>query len=126
LMARRITRRRHVVLSGGLHPEYVQTVRTYVTHVDEGGAPMDIVPVGADNATDPAAVAERVTPDTAAIVVGYPNFFGCVEDLAALKKIAAERGALLVTATAEPYALSVLKAPGSFGADIAVGEGQAL
>ncbi|HEY8427211.1 MAG TPA: aminomethyl-transferring glycine dehydrogenase subunit GcvPA [Sandaracinaceae bacterium] len=126
LMARRITRRRHVVLSGGLHPEYVQTVRTYVTHVDEGGAPMDIVPVGADNATDPAAVAERVTPDTAAIVVGYPNFFGCVEDLAALKKIAAESGALLVTATAEPYALSVLKAPGSFGADIAVGEGQAL
>ncbi len=126
LMARRITRRRHVVLSGALHPEYVQTVRTYVSHVDEGGAPLDVAPVGADDTTDLAALERLVTSDTAAVVVGYPNFFGCVEDLARVKKLAAERGALLVTATSEPYALSLVRPPGAFGADIAVGEGQAL
>lgn len=126
LMARRVARRRHVVLSGALHPEYVQTVRTYVSHVDEGGAPLDVAPVGADDTTDLAALERLVTSDTAAVVVGYPNFFGCVEDLARVKKIAAEKGALLVTATSEPYALSVIKPPGAFGADIAVGEGQAL
>lgn len=126
LMARRVARRRHVVLSGALHPEYVQTVRTSVSHVDEGGAPLDVAPVGADDTTDLAALERLVTSDTAAVVVGYPNFFGCVEDLARVKKIAAEKGALLVTATSEPYALSVIKPPGAFGADIAVGEGQAL
>ncbi|MCZ7683320.1 MAG: aminomethyl-transferring glycine dehydrogenase subunit GcvPA [Sandaracinaceae bacterium] len=126
LMARRITRRRHVVLSGALHPEYVQTVRTYVSHVDEGGAPLDVAPVGADDTTDLAALERLVTSDTAAVVIGYPNFFGCVEDLARVKKLAAEKGALLVTATSEPYALSLVKPPGAFGADIAVGEGQAL
>ncbi len=126
LMARRITRRPHVILSGALHPEYVQTVRTYVSNVDEGGAPLDVAPVGADDTTDVAALEGLLRDDTAVVVVGYPNFFGCVEDLARIKKLASDRGALLVTATSEPYALSVLKPPGAFGADIAVGEGQPL
>lgn len=126
LMARRITGRPHVVLSGALHPEYVETIRTYVSNIDPGGAPLDVAPVGEGNATDLAAVTGLVRDDTAAIVVGYPNFFGTVEDLARLSAIAKQKGALLVTATAEPYALSVIKAPGALGADIAVGEGQPL
>lgn len=126
LMARRITGRPHVVLSGALHPEYVETIRTYVSNIDPGGAPLDVAPVGEGNATDVAAVSGLVRESTAAIVVGYPNFFGTVEDLARLSAIAKQKGALLVTATAEPYALSVLKPPGALGADIAVGEGQAL
>ncbi len=126
LMARRITGRPHVVLSGALHPEYVETIRTYVSNIDPGGAPLDVAPVGEGNATDLAAVSGLVRDDTAAIVVGYPNFFGTVEDLARLSAIAKQKGALLVTATAEPYALSVIKAPGALGADIAVGEGQPL
>lgn len=126
LMTRRITGRPHVVLSGALHPEYVETIRTYVSNIDPGGAPLDVAPVGEGNATDLAAVTGLVRDDTAAIVVGYPNFFGTVEDLARLSAIAKQKGALLVTATAEPYALSVIKAPGALGADIAVGEGQPL
>jgi glycine dehydrogenase subunit 1 len=67
-----------------------------------------------------------MTDETAALLVGYPNFLGCVEDLHGARKVADSVGALLVTATSEPYALSVLKAPGAAGADICVGEGQSL
>ncbi len=125
LMARRVTRRRHVVLSGALHPEYIETTRTYVSNVDEGGAPLDVAPI-AGQRTDLDALEALVTDETAAVIVGYPNFFGCVEDLERLRAITEAKGALLVTATWEPYALSMLRPPGAFGADIAVGEGQPL
>lgn len=126
-MARRVTGRTHVILSGALHPEYVQTVQTWLRGVDERDeATLDIAKVAPDGRTDLGSVEALLRDDTAAVVVGYPNFFGCVEDLAALRAGTRARGALLVTATAEPYALSVLKAPGSFGVDICVGEGQPL
>jgi glycine dehydrogenase subunit 1 len=99
LMARRIARRDHVVLSGALHPEYIETVRAYVSNVDEGGAPLDVAPVGADLATDLSALEQLVGDRTAAVVVGYPNFFGSVEDLERLRAITKAKGALLVTAT---------------------------
>ena len=59
-------------------------------------------------------------------MVGYPNFFGVVEDLDAIGTLAHAHGALLVTATAEALALGLLKSPGAFGADIAVAEGQSF
>ena len=125
LMARRIKRRPQVLVSEALHPEYLDTIGTYARGLDDEGT-LDTVPAGPDGRTDWAAARARITDNTAAIVVGYPNFFGCVEDLAAAKQTANAHGALLITATTEPYALSVLKAPGSCGADICVGEGQAL
>ena len=125
LMARRAKRRTHVVLSDGLHPEYIETIRTYVQGLDTE-ATITLAPIGADGRTDWDAARGLVTDKTAALVVGYPNFFGCVEDLDAARAVADTQGALLVTATAEPYALSVLRAPGACGADICVGEGQAL
>jgi len=60
------------------------------------------------------------------VVVGYPNFFGCVTDLRPIADKAHDKGALLVTATAEPYALALIESPGAQGADIAVGEGQPI
>ncbi len=60
------------------------------------------------------------------MLVGYPNFFGTVADLRPLAEAAHQHGALLVTATPEPYALALLESPGALGADIAVGEGQPL
>jgi glycine dehydrogenase subunit 1 len=125
LMARRARRRTHVVLSDGLHPEYIETIRTYVQGLDTE-ATITLAPIAADGRTDWDAAGALVTDKTAALVVGYPNFFGCVEDLDAARAVADTHRALLVTATAEPYALSVLRAPGACGADICVGEGQAL
>jgi glycine dehydrogenase subunit 1 len=63
--------------------------------------------------------------DLAAVVVGYPNYLGCLEDLAAVRRLCDERSALMVVA-ADPVAVGVLRSPGDWGADVAVGEGQAF
>ncbi len=125
LMARRITRREQVVVSEGIHPEYLATVRTYLQGLG-GDSTIVVAPLAADGRTNWAGVSDVIGGKTAALIAGYPNFLGCVEDLGEAKTIADQAGALLVTATSEPYALSVLEAPGRLGADIAVGEGQAL
>jgi glycine dehydrogenase subunit 1 len=125
LMARRIKRRTHVILSEALHPEYTETIRTYVQGLDTEPT-IAVAPIAADGRTDWDAAEALMSDETAAIVVGYPNFLGCVEDLGAARALADSRGALLLTATAEPYALSLLRAPAECGADICVGEGQAL
>jgi len=125
LMARRAKQRTAVLVSEGLHPEYLETIRTYLQGLDAEGT-ITVAPLADDGRTDWDAATDLITEETAAIVVGYPNFLGCVEDLDRARSVANTVGALLVTATAEPYALSVLRAPGACGADICVGEGQAL
>lgn len=123
LMARRIRRRQRVLVSEGLHPEYVETIRTYLRGLDEGES-LTFLPLAEDGRTDWIAAGD--VGDIAAVVVGYPNFLGCVEDLDAAKRVADSRDALLITATSEPYALSLLDPPGERGADICVAEGQSL
>ncbi|MEM7609806.1 MAG: aminomethyl-transferring glycine dehydrogenase subunit GcvPA, partial [Myxococcota bacterium] len=125
LMARRVKKRTKVVVSAGLHPHYLDTVRTYLKGVDSNEPDLVIVPTKEDGLTDLDAM-KAEAEGAAALVLGYPNFFGCVEDIAAARAIADDVGSLLVTATSEPYALSVLEGPGALGADICVGEGQSL
>jgi glycine dehydrogenase subunit 1 len=125
LMARRLTRKSRVLVSAGLHPEYLETIRTYLTGMEEAHA-ITIVPLDDSGRTDAAALARALDDDTACAIVGYPNFLGVVEDLAALKAALGHGGAQLISATSEPYALSLVRAPGEVGVDIAVGEGQAL
>jgi glycine dehydrogenase subunit 1 len=126
LMARRLTGREHTVLSEGVHPDYAGTIETYVHGLGEGRASLQRVAVGADGAADAAAIAAAVTDQTACVVIGYPNFFGCVGDVARIAAAAHAKGALLVTATQDPYALALLESPGALGADVAVAEGQPL
>ncbi|MDB4990502.1 MAG: hypothetical protein JWN04_5680 [Myxococcaceae bacterium] len=128
LMARRGTRRNRVLVSAGLHPEYLATIHTYLAGMDEAHA-IELIPLGADGRTDTAALAACVAKnpsDTACAIVGYPNFYGVVEDLAAVRAALGESGAQFITATSEMYALSLIRPPGELGVDIAVGEGQAL
>lgn len=125
LMARRGNRKRRVLVSEGLHPEYRETIRTYLAGMGEADAIVSI-PLDADGRTSAGALADALDDDTACLIVGYPNFQGIVEDLAELRARTLSQGVQLITATSEPYALSLLKAPGDFGVDIAVGEGQAL
>ena len=125
LMARRITRRSDIVVSDAMHPEYIETIRTYLQGMDAEGT-ISVAPIASDGRTDWDAARDLTTEKTAALVVGYPNFLGCVEDLDLARSVADSRDSLLITATAEPYALSVLRSPGACGADICVGEGQAL
>jgi glycine dehydrogenase subunit 1 len=97
-------------------------VRSYL---EPTGVEVREVPFGSDGRTELAAV--RTALDGAAgLIVGYPNFFGIVEPLKDLAALCRERGALLVSATAEPVAFGLLAAPGALGADIAVGEMQSF
>ncbi|MFZ5901690.1 MAG: aminomethyl-transferring glycine dehydrogenase subunit GcvPA [Bacillota bacterium] len=122
LMAGSVTRRSKVVIAGSVHPEYRETVNTYARCVE---FQVVEVPFGEDGGVDPARVAEFVDSDTACLIVQQPNFFGCLEHVDELSRIAHSAGALFVTAV-DPISLGVLKAPGDYGADIVVGEGQAL
>jgi glycine dehydrogenase subunit 1 len=126
LMARRLTKRTHVLVSTGVHPEYTETIKTYVRGLPGGSAQIEDLPLGAHGGVDLTALKAKLREEVACVVVGYPNFYGCLDDLKAIADLAHEAGALLVTATAEPYALALAEAPGKLGADIAVGEGQPI
>ena len=75
--------------------------------------------------TDLVKLQEQIDKDTAAVIVQYPNFFGSIEDLAEIKKIAEEKERLLIV-SANPLALALLQAPGKLGADIVIGDMQPL
>ena len=120
LMTLGATRRRKIVVAGSLHPAYRQVLRTYTV-----GLNVEIVEVPCDPATLQTDLeALRVAAEGAACVaVQYPNFLGAIEDMAELGRIAHAAGALYLVAS-YPMALGLLKPPGEFDADIAVGEGQ--
>jgi len=122
LLAGHQTRRRRVVVSAGVHPEYRQVLATETMH---NGPRPQVVDLTAGAATDLEAVGAATDADTAAVVVQQPNFFGAFEDVAAAAEIAHAAGALLVV-VADPLSLGLLEAPGRLGADIAVGEAQAF
>jgi glycine dehydrogenase subunit 1 len=110
-----------VIVPANLHPEYRQTIATYITNLGVEmqtlGTPGGILP--------PHDLAAAVDDQTACVVIQQPNFFGCVEDAAALAAVAHQAGALVV-AVFDPISLGLLKRPGDWGADIAVAEGHTL
>jgi glycine dehydrogenase subunit 1 len=121
LMAHAVTERNEIILSRGVNPLYRRVTATY-----GGGPGVRLRDAAApDGVTDLAAAKKLVGPKTAALVVQSPNFYGCLEDIAAAAEIAHAAGALLVI-VADPVNLGVLEAPGKLGADIVVGEGQGL
>jgi glycine dehydrogenase subunit 1 len=126
LMARRIqpSTRRRVLVSRALHPQYRAVIATYLRNLTD--LRLEEIPFDGSGATDIDQVARQVDERTMCVLVGYPNFFGAIEELAPLHELCQSAGAQLITATTEPLAFGVLKPPGAFGVDIAVGEGQSL
>jgi glycine dehydrogenase subunit 1 len=128
LMTCRATRRERVLVSRAVHPHYRQTTQAYFG----GGLEVEEIPVVADGpeagTTDLAAL-ERLLADSerpvAGVVAGQPNFFGLLEPMTEIGRLAHAAGALFV-AVVEPVSLAVLAPPGAYGADIAAGEGQPL
>lgn len=122
-MASRITRRTKAILSSGLHPHYravCETMAKYTGDTLVTSRP-ELVPT-----TDWATLATQVDGDTSCVVVQYPDIMGRIDDMTALAKACADSGALLIAVVTEPVALGAIRAPGQMGADIVVGEGQAL
>jgi len=126
LMSRRIqsSTRRRVLISRALHPHYRTVVATYLRNLPH--VELEEIPFAATGATDTEELARRIGNQAICVVLGYPNFFGVIEDLGPAKAVCSKTGAHLISVTTEPLSLAVLKAPGEFGVDIAVGEGQSL
>jgi glycine dehydrogenase subunit 1 len=123
LMATRLTGRKRIAVSAAVHPEYRKVLATYLAST---GDEVVTVPYGDDGRTDPAALGRAVDERTAAVVIGYPNFFGVVDALPEAAAVARKAGALTIAATAEAVALGMLKGPGELGADVAVGTFQSF
>ncbi len=123
LMSVRLTKRKKVLLSRALNPRYRGAVATYCMYL---GLELVEVAVADDGRTDLADLAAKLDETTAAVVAGYPNYFGVIEDLSALSEKAHEAGARMVAAVSEPIALGLLKSPGELGVDIVAGDGQSF
>ena len=122
LMAERVTKRSKVVACGAIHPEYLEVITTYVQH-----AGIELLHAELDSKTGQTSGALDLLDDkTAALVVQSPNFFGCIEDVAALAEKAHAVGALLIVTVTEAMSFGLLKSPGACGADIVVAEGQSF
>jgi glycine dehydrogenase subunit 1 len=123
LMAERVAPRGRVVLSDQIHPEYLQVVRTYLANMEIA---VDSFGHRADGSADPQAARRALETKASAIVVQHPNFLGCLEEVEAMAEAARKGGAFLIVVVTEPISLGLLRAPGTQGADIVVGEGQGL
>ena len=108
-----------VLVSKALHPQAIETIQTYGF-----GKGYSVDEVALDNeVTDLEDLKAKLDKDVAAVVVQYPNFFGSIEDLKAIKALLEGSKTLLIV-SANPSALGKLEAPGKFGADIVVGDVQ--
>ena len=118
LVAKHATGRAKVVLAETLNPQVRQVVKTYAV-----GFGLEVVEVPHDGGlTDPAA-AREAAEDAAAVIFQQPNVFGILENAPELAAAAKDAGALAI-AHVDPVSLGVLEAPGHYGADLAIGEGQ--
>jgi glycine dehydrogenase subunit 1 len=116
------TNRKNIVVAGALHPEYRQVLTTYSQAQQYE---MLLVPAGRDGRADVTKLEEAVTGSTAAVILQQPNFYGTLEDARAISELS-HRGGALVIACVDPVSLGLLQAPGEYGADLAVGDGQPL
>ena len=122
LMAITVTQRHgQVLIAESVHPEYRQTVHTYLANLE---AEPVILPTP-HGFLDPDDLKKALNDRTPCVVVQHPNFFGCLEEVEALAEIAHRSGALFIVSF-DPVSLGLLKRPGQYGADIAVAEGQSL
>lgn len=123
LMACRISQKHRLVVSGGLHREYLSTLRTYS---ENGPTEMATVPLAKDGRSDLTAIEQAIDGDTAAIIVQSPNAAGIIEDLDAIRQLCTKKDVLMIVNITEALSLALLKSPGSSGADIVCGEAQSF
>ena len=125
-MARRVTRRAKALVSAGVHPHYVNVLKTLTQFTD------DVVETSTPKLTsgkpgdDLDALSAAIDSETSCVVVQNPNIFGHVADLSPLAEACHKAGALLIVVVTEVVSLGAMRSPGEMGADIVVGEGQSI
>jgi glycine dehydrogenase subunit 1 len=126
MMAVRVTGRDRAVVARTVHPEYRDVLATYAQHQQ--------IPIGEVGYTangrpdsgriDLAALDAAITAETACVLIQSPNFFGTIEDVAAIAEIAHAKGALLIVSIAEAISLGIVRPPAE--ADIVSLEAQSF
>lgn len=114
------TKKNKIVVSKGLHYQALQVLHTYAKTRKE----FEVVEIDLNGTiTDLQKLEQAIDDDTAAVAVQYPNFYGSIEDLEKINSLIADKKALFIV-YANPLALGLLTPPGTFGADIVVGDNQ--
>jgi glycine dehydrogenase subunit 1 len=121
MMAVRVTGRSKSILATSVHPEYREVISTYAKHQ---GMPLSTVDYGKNGRVDLEALDKAVDNETAGVLIQSPNFFGIIEDVAAIADIVHKKGALLIVSIAEAVSLGIVKPPAE--ADIVSMEAQSL
>ncbi len=123
LMAHRLRSKPKVLVAKSLHPQYRETIQTYVNNLH-----LDIEELGYDESgcIDQEKLKDSMDEKTSSVVFQSPNFFGVIEDIRKISETAHQHGALSTAVIAEPVSLGILEAPGSLGADIVTGEAQSF
>jgi glycine dehydrogenase subunit 1 len=121
MMAARVTGRKGAVVARSVHPEYREVL---VSYAKNQGLPIAEVPFLDTGRLNTAALEKAITGNTACVLIQSPNFFGTIEDVAAVAEIAHRKGALLVVAIAEAVSLGIVKPPTE--ADIVAMEAQSF
>jgi glycine dehydrogenase subunit 1 len=121
MMALRVTGRRKILLDETVNPIYRKMLHSYTSNL---AIEFHDLPAR-DGLTDRDVMRKEIDDSTAAVIVQNPNFFGCVDDLSDIVKMAHKAGALAILSF-YPTSLGILKTPSEMGVDIAVGEGQSL
>jgi len=122
IMALNVARgnRRKILVLPSVHPQYRQTLRTYLPPA----AGVAEVVGDEDLSAGLAEVAARLDESTAALIVQHPDFFGQLLPLDGLADRVHAAGALLIVVANPAISLGLLRPPGDYGADIVVAEGQ--
>ncbi|MDP2960629.1 MAG: aminomethyl-transferring glycine dehydrogenase subunit GcvPA, partial [candidate division Zixibacteria bacterium] len=115
------TGRKEILVSGSLNPTYYKVLCTYG---ERGGMKIRKLEPK-DGVTDLELLDKKLSSKTASFILQSPNFFGLLEKVEEIEKKVHSAGALLIM-VCDPISLAILKTPGEYGADIAVGEGQPL
>lgn len=110
-----------VLIAQSVHPEYRRTLDTYLADLDIRAQ----VLATPDGYLNPVDLKKAIDDQTVCVVVQHPNFFGCLEEVETLTKIAKDKGAVFIVSF-DPISLGLLKKPGDYEADIAIAEGQCL
>lgn len=121
LLAIDVTGRNRVVISEAVHPEYREVLLNYTRGL---GVEIVTIPIK-DGLTDISGLKSAINTDTACVIIQQPNFLGYIEDVHQIANIVSNYPAIYI-ASVDPISLGILKAPGDYGAAVAVGEGQAL
>ncbi len=120
VMAARVTKRKKVIFSGGIHPHYLGAAHSMADSLD-----IELIALN-PAVNSEAEVIKYIDSDTAAVVVSCPNVFGTITDLSEISKAANENGALSIGVFTEIFAFGLIEPMGNMGIDIIVGEGQSI